>query len=89
MPQKPRYDYPLTLCEPWCNVSADSFDAHPIEALCSQHTLARLSLILRKPRLSRLSTLPCYVSPMKLDSLSSLKSSSDLKELLETQDEQR
>ena len=39
----------------------NSFDAQGIETLCLQHTLARLSLILRKPRLSRLSTLPCYV----------------------------
>ena len=45
-----------------------------------QHTLARLSLILHKPRLSRLSALPCYVSPIKLDSPSSLKSSSSLRE---------
>ena len=34
-------------------------DAHAVEILCLQHTLARLSLILRKLRLPRLSTLPC------------------------------
>ena len=65
---------------PFVNLGAtfqpDSFDAQRVETLCLQHTLARLSLILRKPRLSRLPTL----SPIKLDSLSSLKSSSNLKE---------
>ena len=58
-----------------------NFDDHRVEALCVQHTLARLSLILRKPRLSRLSTLPRYVSLMKLDSSSPLKSSSNSREL--------
>ena len=37
----------------------DSFDTHCVEILCLQHTLA--SLILQNPRLSRLSTFPCYV----------------------------
>ena len=59
----------------------NSTDAHRIETLCLQHTLARLSLVALKPGLSRLSTLPCYVSPMKLDSPSSLKFSSNLKDL--------
>ena len=70
---------------PFVNLGAkfqpNSFDAHPIEAFCLQHILARLSLILHKPQLFRLSTLPCYVSPMKLDGLSYFKSSSNLKEL--------
>ena len=56
---------------------SDSFE---VETLYLQHTFARVSLILRKPRLSIL-TLPCYVSPMKLDSPSSIKCSSNLKEL--------
>ena len=50
----------------------DSFNAHRVETLCLQHTLVRLSLILGESLLSRLSTLTCYVSPMKLDSYSSL-----------------
>ena len=39
---------------PFVNLGAkfqpNSFDAHRAEALCLQHTLARLSLILREPR---------------------------------------
>ena len=50
-----------------------SVDAHRVETLCLQHTLDRLSLILPKLGLFRLSTLPYYVTPMKLDSPSSLK----------------
>ena len=50
----------------------NGFDAHHVEALCLQYTLARLSLTLPKSRLSRLSTIPCQVSVMKMDSLSSL-----------------
>ena len=46
-------------------------DAHRVEALCLLYTLARLSLILHKPRLSRLSTLPCYVPPINPNSPSS------------------
>ena len=59
----------------------NSFDAHRVEALWLQHTLSRLWLILCKTQLSRLSTLPCYVSAMELDSSSPLKSSFNLKEL--------
>ena len=68
---------------PFANLGAkfhpDSFNVHRIETLCLQHTLVRLLLILCEPRLSRLTTLPCYVPPMKPDSSSSLKSSCNLK----------
>ena len=63
---------------PFVNLGAksqpDSFDTHCVETLCLQHALARLSLILKNPRLFISSALPCYVSPMKLDCLLSLKS---------------
>ena len=45
----------------------DSFDTHRVETLCLQHTLARLSLILQNPRLSKLQILPSYITLMKLD----------------------
>ena len=63
-----------------------SFEAHRVETLYSQHTLARLLLILPKPRLSRLSTLPCYVLRITDETRQSfiftLKSTSNLKERL-------
>ena len=79
--KKPTYDYALPFVNFGAKFQPNSFNVHRIETLCLQHTLARFSLILRKPRLSSLSTLPCYVSLIKLDSTSSLKSSSNLKGL--------
>ena len=65
---------------PFVNLGAESqpnsFDTRRFETLCLQHTLVRVSLILQNPRISRLSTLPNNVLPMKLDSPSTLKSGS-------------
>ena len=51
----------------------NSLHTHLVETLYLQHTLARLSLNFQNPRLSRLTTLPCYMSPIEPDCPLSLK----------------
>ena len=58
----------LPFVNPGAKFQSDSFDVHCPETLYLKHTLAMLTLILHKPRPYRLSTLQCYVSPMKLAS---------------------